>query len=57
MFEKFTEKARQIILQAREEAIELGHIGKGRKGVYGLGSLWRIVWCMEIGVIGVVKVI
>ena len=24
MFEKFTEKARQFILQAREEAIELG---------------------------------
>ena len=27
-----------------------------RKGVYGLGGLWRIVWCMEIGAIGVVKV-
>ena len=27
-----------------------------KKGVYGLGSLWRIVWCMEIGAIGVVKV-
>ena len=26
---------------------------KGRKGVYGLGSLWRIVWCMVIGGIGV----
>ena len=30
--------------------------GKGREGVYGLGSLWRVVWCMEIGGIGVVKV-
>jgi len=29
---------------------------RGRKGVYGLWSLWRIVWCMEIGAIGVVKV-
>ena len=27
-----------------------------RKGVYGLGGLWRIVWCMVIGAIGVVKV-
>jgi ATPases with chaperone activity, ATP-binding subunit len=25
MFEKFTERARQIILQAREEALEFGH--------------------------------
>ncbi|HIC97511.1 MAG TPA: ATP-dependent Clp protease ATP-binding subunit ClpC, partial [Aquificaceae bacterium] len=25
MFEKFTERARQVILQAREEALELGH--------------------------------
>ena len=36
--------------------MRLGHLGKGREGVYGLGSLWRVVWCMEIGVIGVVKV-
>ena len=28
-----------------------------RKGVYGLGSLWRIVWCMVIGGIGAVKVL
>ena len=33
--------------------MRLGHLGKGREGVYGLGSLWRVVWCMEIGVIGV----
>ena len=32
--------------------MRLGHSEKGRKGVYGLGSLWRIVWCMEIGAIG-----
>ena len=32
--------------------MRLGHSEKGRKGVYGLGSLWRIVWCMVIGVIG-----
>ena len=25
--------------------MRLGHSEKGRKGVYGLGSLWRIVWC------------
>ena len=25
MFEKFTERARQVILQAREEALDLGH--------------------------------
>ena len=25
-----------------------------KKGDYGLGGLWRIVWCMEIGAIGVV---
>ena len=35
--------------------MKLGHSEKGRKGVYGLGGLWRIVWCMEIGAIGVVK--
>ena len=35
----------------------LGLSEKGRIGVYGLGSLWRIVWCMVIGVIGAVKVI
>ena len=33
-----------------------GHSERERKGVYGLGGLWRIVWCMEIGAIGVVKV-
>ena len=33
-----------------------GHLGNGSDGVYGLGSLWRVVWCMVIGVIGVVKV-
>ena len=37
--------------------MKLGHSEKGRKGVYGLGSLWRIVWCMVIGVIGAVKVL
>ena len=36
--------------------MKLGHSERERKGVYGLGSLWRIVWCMEIGAIGVVKV-
>ena len=35
----------------------LGHSEKGRKGVYGLGCLWRIVWCLVIGVIGAVKVL
>ena len=39
-----------------EVCMRLGHLGKGREGVYGLGSLWRVVWSMEIGVIGVVKV-
>jgi len=34
----------------------LDRLGRERKGVYGLGGLWRIVWCMEIGAIGVVKV-
>ena len=34
----------------------LGHSERERKGVNGLGGLRRIVWCMEIGVIGVVKV-
>ena len=33
--------------------MKLGHSEKGRKGVYGLGSLWRVVWGMEIGVIGI----
>ncbi|MFN7065700.1 MAG: ATP-dependent Clp protease ATP-binding subunit [Aquificaceae bacterium] len=33
MFEKFTEKARQIILQAREEAIELGHTYLGSEHI------------------------
>ena len=37
--------------------MKLGHSEKGRKGVYGIGSLWRIVWCMVIGVIGAVKVL
>ena len=29
--------------------MKLGHSERERKGVYGLGGLWRIVWCMEIG--------
>ncbi len=33
MFEKFTEKARQVILQAREEAIELGHTYLGSEHI------------------------
>ena len=33
MFEKFTEKARQIILQAREEAIALGHTYLGSEHI------------------------
>ena len=37
--------------------MKLGHAERERKGVYGLGGLWRIVWCMEIGAIGVVKVL
>ena len=37
------------------DVCEFRHSEKGRKGVYGLGSLWRIVWCMVIGVIGAVK--
>ena len=40
-----------------EVCMRLGHSEKGRKGVDGLGSLWRIVWCMVIGVIGAVKVL
>ena len=32
--------------------MRLGLSEIGRKGVYGLGGLWRIVWCMAIGVIG-----
>ena len=39
-----------------EACMKLGHSERDRKGVYGLGGLWRIVWCMEIGAIGVVKV-
>ena len=35
-------------------ALAFGTLRNGREGVYGLGSLWRVVWCMEIGVIGVV---
>ena len=27
--------------------MRLGHLGKGREGVYGLGSLWRVVWCIS----------
>ena len=27
--------------------MKLGHSERERKGVYGLGGLWRIVWCME----------
>ena len=34
----------------------LGHSESESKGVFGLGGLWRFVWCMEIGAIGVVKV-
>ena len=41
---------------ALEVCMRLGHLGIGCEGVYGLGSLWRVVWCMVIGVIGVVKV-
>ena len=41
---------------ALEVCMRLGHSEIGRIGVYGLGGLWRIVWCMEIGAIGVVKV-
>ncbi|MCS7083861.1 MAG: ATP-dependent Clp protease ATP-binding subunit ClpC, partial [Aquificaceae bacterium] len=33
MFEKFTEKARQVILQAREEAMELGHTYLGSEHI------------------------
>ena len=39
-----------------EACMKLGHSERERKGVFGLGGLWRIVWCMEIGAIGVVKV-
>jgi len=28
--------------------MKLGHSERERKGVYGLGGLWRIVWCMVI---------
>ena len=42
---------------ALEVCMRLGHSEKGRKGVYGLGSLWRFVWCMVIGVLGDVKVL
>ena len=37
--------------------MKLGHSERERKGVYGLGGLWRIVWCMVIGVIGAVKLV
>ena len=37
--------------------MRLGHSEKGRKGVYGLGSLWRIVWCMVIGVTNVLSIV
>ncbi|MEN3033507.1 MAG: ATP-dependent Clp protease ATP-binding subunit [Aquificaceae bacterium] len=33
MFEKFTDKARQVILQAREEAMELGHTYLGSEHI------------------------
>ena len=39
-----------------EACMKLGQSERDRNGVYGLGGLWRIVWCMEIGAIGVVKV-
>ena len=40
-----------------EACMKKGNSERERKGVYGLGSLWRIVWCMVIGVIGAVKVL
>ena len=43
-----------ILLDAR---MMLGHSERDRKGVFGFGGLWRIVWCMVIGAIGVVKVL
>ena len=38
-----------------DACMKLGLSERERKGVYGLGGLWRIVWCMEIGAIGVVR--
>ena len=38
-----------------EACLKLGHSERDRKGGYGLGSLWRFVWCMVIGVIGAEK--
>ena len=40
---------------ALEACMKLGHSERERKGVYGLGGLWRVVWCMEIGVKGGLK--
>ena len=36
--------------------MKLGHSERDRIGVYGLGGLWRFVWCLEIGALGVVMV-
>ena len=47
---------RKTILNLLEACMKLGHSERERKGVYGLGGLRRIVWCMEKGAIGVVKV-
>ena len=40
-----------------DACMKLGHAERDRKGVYGLGGVWRIVWCMVIGAIGGVKVL
>ena len=37
--------------------MKLGHSERESNGVYGLGGMWRFVWCMVIGVIGAVKVL
>ena len=42
---------------ALEVCMRLGLSERERNGVYGLGGLWRIVWCMEIGAIGVVRLV
>ena len=39
-----------------EACRKFGQAESESNGVYGLGGLWRIVWCMVIGAIGVVKV-
>ena len=36
--------------------MKFGISERDRIGVFGLGGLWRFVWGMELGVIGVVKV-